>query len=231
MNQDLYTKAGFEALTKDWLKAGWELKIPYTYSWMGFPILQIPDDMVRMQEVIFRLRPEIIVETGVAHGGSMVFYASLCRLMGTGRVIGVEKGLRCREAVEASPVGSLITLIEGSSTSPEIVDAVWQQCVGRRVLFILDSDHSRAHVAAELEAYHGLIQPGMYIVAADGNMEDLAEVPRGNPAWKWDNPQQAALEFVRTHPEFTIEQPEWPFNESELDSNVTYWPNAWLKRN
>jgi cephalosporin hydroxylase len=225
-----YTKEGFEELTNQWLKAGWQLKIPYTYSWLGFPILQIPDDMVRMQEVIFELRPDLIIETGVAHGGSAVFYASLCALAGHGRVIGIEKGLRCREAVQACRVGPLITLIEGDSVSRETVAAVHAMAEGARVLFILDSNHSKAHVAAELEAYHGLIQPGMYIVATDGNMQELADVPRGRDEWRWNNPQQAALEFVRGHPEFEISQPKWPFNESELDSNVTYWPNAWLRR-
>ena len=226
--KDIYTQKGFEELTQLWLKAGWQLKVPYTYSWMGFPILQIPDDMVRMQEVIWRLRPDVIVETGVAHGGSVVFYASLCRMAGHGSVIGVEKGLRCREAIAKSPMGGLIHLIEGDS----VAEAKWvgQLTKGKKTLVILDSDHSKAHVAAELEAYHGMVSQGSYIVVTDGNMCDLADVPRANPRWKHDNPQSAALEFVATHPEFVIEQPAWPYNESELTENITYWPNAWLRR-
>lgn len=226
----LYCKAAFELLSGLWLKVGWDLKYPYTFSWMGFPILQIPEDMIRMQEVIFRLKPEVIVETGVAHGGSMIFYASLCRMMGVGRVIGIERGLRCRAEVEAHPFAGRITLIEGDSTAYEVVQRVHALCKGKRVLMVLDSDHSYAHVARELEAYHDMIEVGSYIVASDGNMEDLWDVPRGHASWAWDNPQEAAREFACRHPEFVIEQPAWPFNESSLTRNVTYWPSAWLKR-
>lgn len=226
----LYCKNSFEQISALFLKVGWELKVPYTYSWMGFPILQIPDDLIRIQEVIFRLKPDVIVETGVAHGGSMIYYASLCNLMGHGKVIGIEKGLRCRDKVEMHPLGAYITLIEGDSTALPVVAEVYRECKGKKVLVILDSDHSKAHVAKELEAYHGLIQPGFYIVAADGNMCDLADVPRGSPEWKWNNPKEAAKEFANRHSEFVIEQPNWPFNESQLSRNITYWPSAWLRR-
>jgi len=226
----LYSDQGFEILSQLWLKVGWNQKYPYTFSWMGFPILQIPEDMIRMQEVICRLKPDLIIETGVAHGGSMIFYASLCKVLGHGRVIGVEKGLRCRAEISRSPLSYLITLIEGDSTAADIVARVHDLAKGQRVLMILDSNHSRDHVALELDAYHGLIKVGSYIVATDGNMGDLADVPRGSPDWKWNNPQEAALEFAVRHPEFVIEQPAWPFNESGLAKNVTYWPSAWLKR-
>lgn len=227
----LYSKEAFELLSDLWLKVGWDLKVPYTYSWLGFPILQIPDDMIRMQEVIFRLKPDVIMETGVAHGGSLIYYASLCKIIGKGSVIGIEKGLRCRKAIESHELGPLIRLIEGDSTAPEIVAQVHRKCAGKKTMVILDSDHSKLHVAKELEAYHDLIQSGFYIVAADGNMQDLADVPRGSPEWKWNNPQEAAKEFAVKHPEFVIEQPAWPFNESQLDKNITYLPSAWLRRN
>jgi cephalosporin hydroxylase len=95
---------------------------------------------------------------------------------------------------------------------------------------LLDSNHTRDHVLAELEAYHGLVSPGSYIVATDGIMRDLTQVPRGNPEWSWDNPTEAAAEFARRHPEFVLEQPAWPFNESGLRRNLTHWPGAWLRR-
>ncbi len=229
--KSIYTKEAFELLSDLWLKVGWELKVPYTYSWLGFPILQIPDDMVRMQEVIFRLKPDVIVETGVAHGGSLIYYASLCKMIGKGTVIGIEKGLRCRKEIESNMFSPLIRLIEGDSTAPEIVAQVHRKCAGKTVLVILDSDHSKLHVAKELEAYHDLIQSGFYIVATDGNMQDLADVPRGSPEWKWNNPQEAAKEFAVRHTEFVIEEPKWPFNESQLSKPITYWPSAWLRRN
>lgn len=227
---NLYSKTGYELISDLWMKVGWQMKVPYTYSYLGFPILQIPDDMIRMQEVIHKLRPDVIVETGVAHGGSLIYYASICRMLGHGRIIGVEKGLRCRKELEESQFSDLITLIEGDSTAPDIVKQVYDLCEGEKVLVILDSCHSKKHVRNELDAYCGLVDPGFYIVATDGNMKDLADVPRGTPSWKWDNPQDAALEFVSRHPDFIIEQPSWPFNESELDQNVTYWPNAFLKK-
>ena len=230
LQKPAYTKESFEELTALWLKTGWQLRYPYSFSWMGFPILQIPEDMIRMQEQIFRLQPDVIVETGVAHGGSVVFYAGLLQLMGHGHVIGVEKGLRCRDKVMDSPVAHRITLVEGDSVSPEIVRQVAELCACKRVLVVLDSCHSKQHVLAELGAYSPLVQPGMYIVATDGNMRDLADVPRGNPEWRWDNPQAAVHAFIAAHPEFVVEEPAWPFNESALDERVTYWPNAWLRR-
>jgi len=99
-----------------------------------------------------------------------------------------------------------------------------------KVLVILDSNHTRQHVLKELEAYHDLVAPGSYIVATDGSMQFLHDVPRGKSEWEQDNPSAAALEFVDKHPEFVIEQPAWPFNESGLKLNITHWPGAWLRR-
>ena len=226
----LYAKDSFEVLSDLWLKVGWDLKYPYSFSWLGFPILQIPEDMIRTQEVICRLRPDYILETGIAHGGSLIYYASLCKLMDHGHVVGVEKGLRCRAEVERHPLSEYITMIEGDSTAPAIVGDVWDICEGSKTLVILDSNHSKHHVMRELNAYHGLIEKDFYIVASDGNMQELADVPRGSPEWSWNNPQEAAKEFAKTHTEFCIEQPEWPFNESQLTRNTTYWPSAWLRR-
>ena len=111
------------------------------------------------------------------------------------------------------------------------VDAVRRICEpGRSVLVILDSNHSRAHVQEELLAYASMVTSGSYIVATDGIMRDLHDVPRGSPGWAADHPGAAAEEFALRHPEFVLEQPEWPFRESELDHNVTHWPGAWLRR-
>jgi cephalosporin hydroxylase len=230
---DLYGKEAFEALSDLWIRLGWNQKYTYTFSWLGVPIIQLPEDMIRYQEVVTRLRPDVIVETGIAHGGSAVFSASLCRLLGNGRVIAVDIDIRphnrCR--LDAHPLRDLITLIEGSSTSPAVVTAVKKGIrPGERVLVVLDSNHSKAHVAAELEAYAGLVTPGSYIVATDGLMRDLTEVPRGEAAWAADNPAAAAREFAARNPQFVLEQPTWSFNESALVRNVTHWPDAWLKR-
>jgi cephalosporin hydroxylase len=230
---DLYSKSSFELLSSVWLKVGWDQKYPYTFSWLGRPIIQIPEDILRAQEVIYRVKPDVIIETGVAHGGSLIFYASLCKAMGQGRVIGIDIEIRPhnRTAIEAHELFSHITLIEGSSTDPVIVQQVRSLVKsGETVLVFLDSNHTKRHVLAELEAYHNLITPGSYIVATDGSMRDLFDVPRGKPEWAWDNPAAAAAEFIQAHPEFVIEQPAWPFNESELSDNITHWPGAWLRR-
>lgn len=229
----LYSREAFEALSRQWVRVGWNQKYQYSFSWMGRPVIQLPEDMLRMQEVICALRPDLIIETGVAHGGSLVFYASLCKAMDHGRVVGVDIEIRPhnRAAIESHPLAGWITLIEGSSTDPQVVDRVRRQVApGERCLVILDSNHSHAHVQAELEAYAGLVAPGSYIVATDGIMADLADVPRGQPGWTEDHPARAAREFAARHPEFRIVQPPWPFNESELKANITHWPDAWLLR-
>ena len=229
----LYSRPAFEALSRQWVRVGWNQKYQYTFSWMGRPVIQLPEDMLRMQEVIYRLQPDVIVETGVAHGGSLVFYASLCKAMDKGRVVGVDIDIRPhnRKAIESHALAGLITLIQGSSIALDVVRQVRNQVrPGQTTLVILDSNHSYAHVLAELQAYAALVTPGSYIVATDGVMLDLADVPRGQPAWTSDNPAFAARDFAARHPEFVLEQPAWPFCESELNTNITHWPDAWLRR-
>lgn len=230
---DLYSKEAFELVSQWWLKLGWNQKYVYTFSWLGRPIIQLPEDMVRTQEAIFALKPDVIVETGVAHGGSLVFYAGLCRLIGKGRVIGVDIEIRPhnRKAIEAHFLHDLITLIEGDSAAASTVAQVRSHIKpGQVVLVLLDSCHTRQHVLNELEAYSPLVTPGSYIVATDGIMELVHDVPRGQKEWKSDNPAEAARDFARRHGLFEIVQPPWPFNESPLDKNVTHWPAAWLRR-
>ncbi len=229
----LHSARGFEIVSGLWLTVGWGRKYSYGFSWLGVPIIQLPEDMVRFQEVVARLRPDVIVECGVAHGGSAVFSASLCRLLGHGRVIAVDIDIRPhnRARLEAHPLSDLITLLQGSSTDPEVVEQVRGRIEpGETVLVVLDSDHSHTHVMAELDAYSPMVTPGSYIVATDGVMQDLADMPGGKPAWADDNPARAARDFAAVNPAFVIEQPAWPFNESGLTRNVTYWPQAWLKR-
>lgn len=230
---DLYSTEAFELLSRWWLKVGWNQKYPYTFSWLGRPIIQLPEDLIRVQEVVYRVKPDIIIETGVAHGGSLVFHASLCRAMSRGRVIGVDVEVHPQNlaAIKQHALSPLITLVVGDSTSSAVVAEV--KChigKGDRVMVCLDSGHSKEHVLSELEIYGQFVSPDSYVVATDGIMRDLTDVPRGNPEWVWDNPASAAEEFARFHPEFVLEQPQWPFNESGLRQNVTHWPSAWLRR-
>lgn len=228
----LYSDHAFQILSKLWVKIGWNQKYSYSFTWLGVPVIQLPEDLVRYQEVVFALKPDVIVETGVAHGGSAILSASLLKLIGKGRVIAVDIEIRehNRKRIEAHALSPMIKLIEGSSTAPDVVQAVKSEIKrGERVLVVLDSNHSYAHVTAELEAYAPLVTEGSYIVSTDGLMRDLTDVPRGEKNWDKDNPAQAAIDFAAKNQDFIIEQPAWPFNESSLTENITHWPEAWLK--
>lgn len=230
----LYSAEAFRLLSDQWLRVAWNEKYPYTFTWLGRPIIQYPEDMVRLQEVIYYLKPDVIIETGIAHGGSLIFSASLMKMMARGRVVvGVDVEIRPhnRKAIEAHELFSMIRLIEGDAVAPAIVaQAASHVRPGDTVLVILDSNHSYDHVRRELEAYHHLVTPGSYIVATDGIMREMCDVPRGQPAWKTDNPAQAARDFVAAHPGFAIEPPRWRFNESPLDHAISAWPDAWIRR-
>ena len=227
------TAEAFSAVSKAWLRCGWDTKYVYGFSWMGRPIIQLPEDMIRIQELIYTLKPDVVVETGVAHGGSLIFYASLFRAIGKGRTIGVDIEIRPhnRAAIESHELFDYITLIEGSSTDTDTVDQVRAQIApGETVLVILDSNHLKDHVSAELEAYAPLVTPGSYVVACDGIMGLVAGGPRTEESWAWNNPEEAAREFVARHPDFVIEEPAFPFNEGVVTERVTYWPSAYIKR-
>jgi len=229
----LYSDEGFRLISQIWLKVGWNQKHDYTYTWFGVPIIQLPEDVMRFQEVVCALQPDVIVETGIAHGGSLVLSATLCKAMGKGRVIGVDIEIRPhnRARLESHPLFPLITLIEGSSIAPDVVAKV-QSLIAphERVLVTLDSNHTYAHVMGELKAYAPIVTKGSYIVATDGLMRELTDVPRGRADWDKDNPANAAEDFARENPDFVIEEPAWAFNESTLSGNLTHWPSAWLKR-
>ncbi|WP_019877478.1 cephalosporin hydroxylase family protein [Sporichthya polymorpha] len=229
----LYSPDAFRLLSEQWVNVGWALKYTYGFTWFGRPIIQLPEDIVRIQELIYRLRPDVIVETGVAHGGSLILYASLFEAMGTGRVIGVDIEIRPhnRTAIESHELAHRITLVEGDAVSRQTVEQVRSHVRdGERVLVLLDSNHTRDHVLAELRAYAPLVSPDSYLVATDGLMQQLTDVPRGKPEWLTDNPQEAARIFATETPDFVIEEPSFPFNEGEVSDRVTHWPSAYLRR-
>jgi len=223
----------FCILSQLWLRSGWDNKYVYSFTWMGRPIIQLPEDLIRIQEVIHSIRPDVIIETGIAHGGSLVYYASLCKVMERGRVVGIDVDIRPRNraAIEQHPLSPFITLIEGSSIDPAIVENVKSLVgAGDSVLVLLDSRHSKEHVLAELTAYAPIVTRDSYIVAMDGIMQDLSTAPRSQPDWTWNNPRQAALEFVNGNRDFIIEEPPFAFNEGQITERVTYWPSAFIKR-
>jgi cephalosporin hydroxylase len=229
----LDSPAAFRLISKEWLAVGWTQRYSYGFTWLGRPLIQLPEDVLRIQEVIHRVKPDVIVETGVAHGGSLIFYASLCKATDRGRVVGIDIEIRPhnRRAIEEHPLSRYITLVEGSSTDAAIVQQVKGMIRPREtVLVILDSNHSKGHVLAELEAYASFVTPGSYIVATDGIMADVAGRPGSQPGWEWDNPQDAARAFAEKNPAFKLEDPAPLFNEGKITDRVTYWPSAYLKR-
>ena len=182
----------------------------YQFRWMGRPIIQWPQDVVALQEIVWSVRPEVIVETGVARGGSLVFFASLLHLIGgKGEVLGIDIDIRPhnRRAIEEHPMGSRIVLIEGSSTDPATVAKVAQQCAGKKVMVVLDSNHTHDHVLAELTQYAPLVNAGSFIAVMDTMIEDF---PRGyfsqRPWDKGNNPKTAVAEFLRGCDRFVIER-------------------------
>lgn len=219
--KDLPLKQTAQNFLLESLRAGYS----YNFSWLSRPIIQYPQDMAALQEIIWATRPELIIETGIAHGGSLIFSASMLALLdlcdaieagrtmdprqSSRRVIGLDIDIRAhnKAAIEAHPMFSRITMIQGSSIAPEVVDAVRTAAAGySRVLVCLDSMHTHGHVLAELLAYAPLVTPGSYCVVFDTIVEDMPAGSFPDRPWdKGDNPKTAVWEFLKTHPEFEID--------------------------
>jgi len=229
----LASAEGFAAASRAWLRAGWDAKYVYSFTWLGRPIIQLPEDMFRLQELIWEVKPDVIIETGVAHGGGMVFYASLLEIMGQGKVIGIDVEVRPhnREALKSHRLWPRMSLIEGSSTSPAVSESLDAQIhPDDRVLVVLDSNHTKAHVLSELTLLGERVSLGSYIVATDGIMSQLGGAPRTSEDWAWNNPLEAIGEFVAQDARFVVEEPKFAFNEGLVSARVTYWPDAYIKR-
>jgi cephalosporin hydroxylase len=223
---DLYSQRGLELVAGLWLKLSAENRLMYRHSWLGIPIIQLPGDIVAMQELIWRLRPDAIVECGFAHGGSAVLYASILELIGKGSVIGVDVEVRAynRVAIEGHPLAHRIQIVEASSVAEETRARV-ERAVGgaASVMVILDSNHSESHVRRELELYHRLVTPGSYLVVMDGAQAHVWDTPRGKAEWREDNPLPAIAGFLEAHPEFA-DDPHW------TRAHVTSSPHGFLRR-
>jgi cephalosporin hydroxylase len=223
---DIYSEEGFKALAELWTRSAWQRRISYGLTWMGIPIIQLPEDILMMHELIYKVKPDVIVETGTAHGGTAVFYASMMELLGKGRVISIDIEIResNRLAIQAHPMRSRITLVEGSSVHDSTVSRI-REMIGpdEKVLVALDSNHSCDHVRGELEKYAPLVTPGSYIVVFDGVMKILADAPDAKPGWVTDNPAAAIRDFLAEHPDFEVD----PHYNRLV---VTYCPSGFLQR-
>ncbi|WP_448533983.1 cephalosporin hydroxylase family protein [Parathermosynechococcus lividus] len=224
-------------------RAQWH-KYPYHFEWLGRPIIQYPQDMVAMQELIWHVKPDLIIETGIAHGGSLIFSASLltlldvCEAIESGqtydpkasrrKVVGIDIEIRPhnREAIEAHPLYPRIHMIEGSSIDPAVVDQVRDIAKGHdKIMVCLDSNHTHDHVLAELEAYAPLVSVGSYCVVFDTVIEDMpADMFPDRPWEPGNNPKTAVWEFLKTHPEFEIDK------SIQHKLLITVAPDGYLKR-
>jgi cephalosporin hydroxylase len=217
-----------EAPSRDWFVWSTTRRYSYQFTWLGRPIIQYPQDIVAMQEIIWQVRPRLIVETGIAHGGSLVFYASMLHLIGTeGQVLGIDIDIRAhnRRAIESHPMAKRIEMIEGSSIDPAVVRQVHAWAAGAGpVLVVLDSNHTHEHVLAELAAYSPLVTKDSYLVVFDTVVEDM---PAGSfPDRPWDkgnNPKTAVREFLAANPRFEIDR------GIETRLQITVAPDGYLR--
>lgn len=201
-----YQKSGVDFILKTL-----PVKYSYNFTWMGRPIIAFPQDMIAMQEIIWEIKPDLIIETGVAHGGSIVYYASLLELIGdNGLVLGIDIDIRKhnRILIETHPMSKRIQLIEGSSTSMDVIEKVRKIASSRKnIMVCLDSNHTHDHVLEELILYAPLVTVGNYCVVFDTVVEDMADsITWSNRDWgKGNNPKTAVWEFLKTHDEFEID--------------------------
>lgn len=222
------------AIASSFLTASIEPKYSYNYSWLGRPIIQYPQDMVAMQELIWKVQPDLIIETGIAHGGSLIFSASILELNAIcggcqdAEVLGLDIDIRAhnREAIEAHPMFKRISMIQGSSIAPEVIEQVKAKAAGKqKILVCLDSNHTHDHVLAELEAYAPLTSVGSYCVVFDTVIEDLPDDMFGDRPWGvGNNPKTAVWEYLKTHPEFEIDK------SIQHKLLITVAPDGYLKR-
>jgi cephalosporin hydroxylase len=215
-------------LTQQWVARSCDYKYSYHFTWMGRPVIQYPQDLLAMQEIIWRIQPDLIIETGIAHGGSLIFYASLLELIGNdGMVLGIDREIRPhnRQALLAHPMSKRITMLEGSSTDPSIIQQVCQIAQGKScILVALDSNHTHEHVLNELNAYAPFVTQGSYLVVFDTIVEDMpADFAADRPWGRGNNPKTAVHEFLRLCDRFEI--------DSDIESKllITVAPDGYLQ--
>ncbi len=231
-NRDLIEAMGKDdsarKLALEFLTYTAKYKYSYNFSWMGRPIIQVPQDMLVVQELIWNIQPDLIIETGIAHGGSLIFSASILELIGgEGKVLGVDIEIRPhnRKAIEEHRMFHRIEMIEGSSIDPVIVEQVHRAAEAKsRIMVLLDSNHTHEHVLKELQAYQDLVTRDSYLIVFDTIVEDLPVGSFPDRPWdKGDNPKTAVWEFLKTNDRFVIDK------EVENKILITVAPDGFLK--
>lgn len=228
-NNEELCKSGNKFLSSSFLP-----KYSYNFSWLGRPIIQYPQDIVAMQELIWSVQPDLIIETGIAHGGSLIFSASMLELNAlcggpqNAEVLGIDIDIRQhnREAIETHPMFKRISMIQGSSIALEVIEQVKSKAADKhKILVCLDSNHTHDHVLAELESYAPLTSVGSYCIVFDTIVEDLPEDMFSDRPWgPGNNPKTAVWEYLKTHPEFAIDK------SIQHKLLITVAPDGYLKR-
>jgi len=224
----------FADTAKRFLEKSAELNYSYNFSWLGRPIIQYPQDMIALQEIIWEVKPDMIIETGIAHGGSLIFSASMltlleaCGEIENGKVLGIDIDIRehNKKAIEAHPMSKKITMFQGSSIDEEMIQKVHEFAKsGKRILVCLDSNHTHDHVLAELKAYAHLTSLGSYCVVFDTIIEDMPKDCFPDRPWgKGNNPKTAVWEYLKECDDFVIDK------DIENKLLITVAPDGYLKR-
>lgn len=215
-------------ISRRWIVDVSMCKYSYNFTWLGRPIIQFPQDIVAMQEIIWHVKPELIIETGIAHGGSLIFYASMLELLGgNGRVMGIDIDIRKhnRIEIERHPMIKRIIMIQGSSIDERIVQQVYNYAKNKKqILLVLDSNHTHNHVLRELQLYSPLVTKGSYLVVFDTIIEDMPKDFFHDRPWgKGNNPKTAVWEFLKINDRFEIDK------EIENKLHITVAPDGYLK--
>ncbi len=213
---------------KDFLEKSLYQKYSYNFSWLGRPIIQYPQDVIAIQEIIWEIKPDLIIETGIAHGGSLIFYASLLEVIGEGEVLGIDIEIRPhnKEAIEQHPMFKRITMLEGDSVSKEVLEQVKKICENKkRIVVFLDSNHTHDHVLKELEAYSPFVSVNSYLIVFDTIIEDIPEELSSQRPWGVGNsPKTALYEFLKNRDDFIID------NTIDNKLIITVAPDGYLKK-
>tara|TARA_B100001765_G_scaffold213264_1_gene178803 strand:- start:146 stop:874 length:729 start_codon:yes stop_codon:yes gene_type:complete len=217
----------FKKLSQRWFDISLKYEYPYHFTWLGRPIIQYPQDILIVQELIWEIKPDLVIETGIARGGSLIFTASILELIGKGNVIGIDVDIRKhnREEIEKHPMFKRIKMIEGSSIDKKIVKKIFKLAERKKkILVLLDSSHTHSHVLEELKSYSPLVNKGSYVVVFDTVLEDMPKNSFPNRPWdKGDNPKTAVKEFVKKSNRFKIDV------DIERKLMITSNPSGFLK--
>jgi len=230
----MYSDNNVKSNTYEWIKSISPYKYTYNFKWLGIPIIQLPQDMIAVQELLYAIKPDLVIEMGIAHGGSLIFSASmleinaLCGGPRDAKVLGVDIDIRPhnRKLIEEHPLFSRISMIEGSSIEPSVIQQVKDNAKGKQCVFVcLDSNHTHNHVLSELNAYAPLVTIGSYCVVFDTNIEDMpVDMSLDKPWGSGNNPKTAVWDYLKSHPEFEIDK------SIEQKLLITASPDGYLKR-